>query len=68
MSAFDHMPVLWAFIHVSTSAVNVSPVREQVRGATIERRKSQKSVEWSSKVMGKNQRWRKSMRNPSWSL
>jgi hypothetical protein len=25
---------------------------EQVRGAAIERRKSQKSVEWSSKVMG----------------
>jgi hypothetical protein len=56
MSVFDHMTALWAFIHISNSAVNAPPVREQVRGATIERRKSQKSVEWSNKVMGKNRR------------
>jgi len=52
--------------HLFISAIQ--PSTQLVRGATIKRRKSQKSVQWWSKVMGNNRRWRKSMRNPSWSL
>ena len=38
--------------HLFISAIQ--PSTQLVRGATIKPRKSQKSVEWSSKVMGKN--------------